>query len=119
MNVGLPQTLERDVMRAEEPDWLRLWEHQGWVPSGEPVVCGWSPDGDPVHRHMLERTASASWAPSIPWIEPCVEREPSRALGAQPDTAAVPPATGARRRFASVAWLSAQRQGQHEPQLES
>jgi hypothetical protein len=122
MEARLPDRVERDVMRAHEADWLRLWAHQGWVTCGEPVVCGRSPTGDDVHRHTLAHMPSAEWAPSIPWIELDVVRLPMQRTEEAQDAPLVLARGGVAHMlptFSALARLTARRRGQHELPMEA
>ena len=119
MDGGLPDRIERDVLHADEADWLKLWAHQGWLVVGDPLVSGHSADGDAVHRFTLARTPKAEWTPSLPWIEPDVARLPfpEQDAPAGPPTAWTPRNTG-RTAPSFLARLASRRQVPQQIQLD-
>jgi hypothetical protein len=122
MDAGLPERIERDVMHADEADFLRLWAHQGWVVVGDPVVCGRSADGEAVHRFTLAPTPAASWKPSLAFIEPDVSRDLMASREHESGASAVMARAGFGRMLPSLsamAWMTARRHAQHEVVLEA
>jgi hypothetical protein len=117
----LPDRVERDVMRSDEVEWLRLWAHQGWMPCGSPVICHRSVSGDEVLRHTLVPRPSVEWEPSIPWIEPGARPDFTRRPAELPGTSLVPARHALARLLITVTTWSglAQRHGQHELPMEA
>jgi len=122
MDAGLPERLERDVMHADEADFLRLWAHQGWVVVGDALVCGRSAAGEAVLRFALAPTPAASWTPSIAFIEPDVPRDQMTSPEDESEASAVMARDGIGRMLPSLsamAWMTARRHAQNEVALEA